>query len=102
MEPLAYGYMRVTEDFEDDQIWQMELGLHKLAEAEGFRFVSTFHDDQPGYHGAFNELIEELTRAQARHIVVPSLDHLSAHPLLREIMLMRLGRVGARVWLVEQ
>lgn len=102
MKPLAYGYMRVTDDHDDDQIRQMERGLHKLADAESFCLVSTFYGYQPGYHGALIELVEELKRAQARHVVVPSLDHLSAHPLLRDHRIMRLDNVGARVWVVEQ
>lgn len=50
----------------------------------------------------FNELIQELQRAEAHHVVTPSLGHLAHHPLLRNTMLTRLARdADARVWVVE-
>lgn len=102
MKPLAYGYLRVTEDLEDDELRQLELGLQKLTDAEGFCLFAIFYECQPGYYGTFSELVEELKRTQARHVVVPSLDHLSRHPILRDQMLNRLEReADAQVWTVE-
>ena len=101
MKPLIYGYLRVTDDLEDQEIRRMERGLQVLAETEGFCFATTFHEYQTGYHGAFNELTRELQRAGAHHVVVPSLGHLSGHPILRNTMLTRLARdADARVWAV--
>jgi hypothetical protein len=101
--PLIYGYLRVTDDLDDHEIRWMERGLQERAENAGFCFATTFHEDQPGYHGGFDELTRELQRAQAQHVVVPSLGHLSEHPLLRTILLLRLARdANARVWVVTQ
>ncbi len=101
MKPVAYGYLRVSDDHEDDEIRQLERGLYKLAQGEGFRLASIFYEYEPGCHGAFIELVEELKRGQARHVVMPSLDHLSDHSLLQVNRIMHLVTVGARVWIVE-
>jgi len=102
MKPVIYGYLRVTDDLEDREVRRMERGLQVLAETEGFCFATTFHEYQPGYQGAFNELTHELQRVEAHNVVVPSLGHLSRHPLLRNTMLARLaGEADAQVWVVE-
>lgn len=101
MKPLAYGYLRVTKDLDDEEIRQLESGLQKLAEAEGFCLIETRYEYQLGDYGTFYRLTDELKRVQVHHVLVPSLDHLSPHPLLREQLLMRLEEVGTRVWMVE-
>ncbi|MGH3567439.1 MAG: recombinase family protein [Pseudonocardia sp.] len=99
LKPVIYGYLRVTDDLDDQEICRMERGLYLLAETEGFCFATTFYEYQTGYHGAFDELTRELQRADAHHVVVPSLDHLSQHPLLCNMMLARLARdADACVW----
>lgn len=103
MKPLIYGYMRVPEGADDDVIHKLELGLKQLAAVEGFCFATTFYETHGGYRGAFYELTEELQRAEARHVVVPSLEHFSRHPILRDQMIERLEHeANARVWVVEQ
>jgi len=80
----------------------MEIGLQRLADAEGFCLVTAFHEHQPGFHGAFAELAEELRRAAAHDVVVPSLDHISGHRLLREQMIAYLEcAADAYVWAAE-
>jgi hypothetical protein len=101
MKPLIYGYLRVTEDLEDDELQHLERGIEKLAEAEGFCIPETRYEHQPGYYTTFYQLTAELKQAQESHLIVPSLDHLSTHPLLREQMLMRLGEADVRMWVVE-
>jgi hypothetical protein len=101
VKPLIYGYPRVTEDLEDDELQQLERGLQKLAEAEGFYLTETCHDYQPGYYGTLYHLTAELKRIPVRHLVLPTLDHLSDHPLLRDQMIMRLNEAHVRVWAVE-
>ncbi|MGH3811980.1 MAG: recombinase family protein [Pseudonocardiaceae bacterium] len=101
MKPLIYGYLRVTDDLEDHELLQLECGLEKLAEAEGFCLTETRYESQPGYYGTFYELSDQLKQAQVHHVVVPSLGHLSSHPLLREQLIRRLEDAGVRVWVVE-
>lgn len=110
MKPLAYGYIRVTDDLTDDEVQQLEGKLRKLAEAEGFCLVEIRSEYQAAWYGTFYELIEDVKQAgmrpgplQARigSVVVPSLDHLSTHPRLREQLVRRLDEAGVRVWVVE-
>ncbi|MGB9046613.1 MAG: recombinase family protein [Pseudonocardiaceae bacterium] len=101
MKRLIYGYLRVTNDLEDDELQRLEGGLEKLAEAEGFCLAETRYEYQPGYYGTFYQLTAELRRTQVRHVVVPSLDHLSPHTLLRDQLIMRLDEAGVRLWVVE-
>lgn len=98
MKPLLYGYLRVDDDPADAEIRRMERKLRNYAEAEGFCYAGTFHEYQSGRCGALDELVRELRRAEARHVVVPSMEHLSRHPLLRSYLLNRLEfEAGARV-----
>jgi hypothetical protein len=100
VKPLMYGYLRVT-DLADDDVQQLECGLRKLAEAEGFCLAEVHYEQQPGCYGTCYRLIAELKQAPVCHLVVPSLDHLSTHPLLREQLLLRLDEANMPVWLVE-
>jgi hypothetical protein len=82
------------------------LGLRSWPRLRGLARI--WYEDQAEYYGRFYQLIEELRRAQVGHVqarichvVVPSLDHLSPHPLLREQMIRRLGETSVRVWVVE-
>ncbi len=108
MKPLIYGYIRVTEDRDDEEIRQLEGGLRKVAAAEGFCLTEICYEHQPGCYGTLYRLIEEFKqaridplRARICPVVVPTLDHLSAHPLLREQLVRRLDEAGVRVWVVE-
>lgn len=61
---LAYGYLRLTDERDDEEIRQLELGLRKLAEAEGLWLTEMCYEYQPGYYGTFYELLEELKRVR--------------------------------------
>lgn len=98
MKSLIYGYMNVADGLDDQEIRRAEGGFREFAETKGFCFAATFHEYERGL-AAFDELTCELVRAEAHDVVVPSLGHLSAHPLLRIDMLTRLGReANAHVW----
>lgn len=98
---LAYGYLHIG-DRDDEEIQQLKCGIQKLAETAGFCLIEIFTEYQPEYYGTFYHLTAELKRTQARHVIVPSLDHLSSHPLLRDQLLMRLEEAGAQTWAVER
>ncbi len=90
VQPLMYGYMRVASDAPDDELDGIEQQMRRFAEVEGFCYATTFYEYQDGSQAAFNELTEELKRAEARHVVVPSMSHISAHPILLGHMVERL------------
>lgn len=96
--PLIYGYLRVTDAEPDELVYRTERDMRSIADEEGFCLATIFHEHAPGGCAAFAELAEELRRADAYHVVVPSLAHLSSHPLVCEQMLTHLERhAGAQV-----
>ena len=96
--PLAYGYMRVPADVPDHRVRRVEGAVARFAESKGLYFVSFFFELHCGSREGFDELITELIRADARHVVVPSLKHLARNELLQAAMRERLAvQAGARV-----
>jgi DNA invertase Pin-like site-specific DNA recombinase len=77
-----YGYMRAPDDVSDVNLDRAVNEMQRFAETEGYCYATTFFEHQHGSRAAFEELILELKRAEARHVVVPSLEHLSNHRLL--------------------
>ena len=94
MKPLIYGYLRATDDLDDDEIRRRELGLEKLADAEGRCLATIYYECTPSRQGAVNDLQRELKRAH--HVVTPSLGHLSRHRILQDRMVMLLVECGSQ------
>lgn len=90
VKPLMYGYMRAPDDVSDDELDRTVEEMQRFAETEGYCYATTFFEHQHGSRAAFDELIQELKRAEARHVVVPSLEHLSSHRLLCSSMVERM------------
>lgn len=82
--------MRVAGDAPDDELDDIEQQMRRFAETEGFCYVTTFHEQPNGSQAAFSELAEELQRAEAHHVLVPSMSHMSTHPMLLAHMVARL------------
>lgn len=102
VKPRIYGYLRADDEIEDQQIRRMERAFTELADSAGLCFATTFYEYVPGCHGAFDELVAELGRAQAQHVVVPSLCHLSRHQIIRRLLVTRLSlEANAQVWIIE-
>lgn len=93
--------MRVVADDPDQDIIDGEQHLTNFAEVEGYCFAETFHEFEPGSQRAFMALAEELWRSEARHVVVPSLEHLARNRILQNIMLTHLKYwADAQVWVL--
>ncbi|WP_146073602.1 hypothetical protein [Amycolatopsis sp. CA-126428] len=88
--PHVYGYMRVPCDVADSKVWELEREVVAYAEKRGFHFVQFFFEFNCGSREAFDELIEELVRVDAHHVVVPSLRHLAHNELLQDLMIDQL------------
>jgi DNA invertase Pin-like site-specific DNA recombinase len=88
--PPAYGYMRVPCDIPDDKVHHMEQQLRHFASREGWFFATIFSEFTCGAYDAFNELVQELQRADAHHVVVPTFRHLARNLMLQNILLTRL------------
>ncbi|GAA5053025.1 hypothetical protein [Nocardia callitridis] len=100
MEALIYGYLR--DDLVDDHCAELEDAMSTLARMEGLCFAATFHESTSGDGTAFAELTRELRRADAHHVVVPSLDHFAGQTIPRDILIAKLvHETAARVWTIE-
>jgi hypothetical protein len=97
-----YGYLRVSMPgmgADGDGLDNMDRGLRVLATAEDFCFATTFYEPAHLTFSAFEELVQELIRADAHHVATPSLEHLSPRPGQQQYLLTRLGlEASARVW----
>ncbi|NNH69407.1 hypothetical protein HLB23_05905 [Nocardia uniformis] len=100
MEALIYGYVR--DDLADGRSDELEVAMCDMASSAGFCFAATFHESTPGDGTAFAELTAELKRADAHHVVVPSLDHLAGQTIPRDILIAKLAQeAAAQVLTVE-
>ncbi|MEU7629637.1 hypothetical protein AB0C34_06575 [Nocardia sp. NPDC049220] len=100
MEALIYGYLR--DDLADGQREELEDAMSSLAREEGLCFAATFHESTGGDGTALAELTRELKRADAHHVVVPSLDHFAGQTIPRDILLAKLAQdAAARIWTIE-
>lgn len=98
MRPLVYGYLRVRSGARDAAVRRTERLLAHVAEREGYCYVTTFHEYDDGSRSSFYALLTALRQAEARYVIMPSLDHLSGHRLLRGHLLAMLEQeAGARV-----
>jgi len=100
VEALIYGYLR--DDLAEGHREELEAKMSSLAREEGMCFAATFHEETGGDGAAFVELTQELRRADAHHVVVPSLEHLAGHTIPRDILIAKLAQdAAARVWTIE-
>lgn len=93
--PLAYGYLHVTPDADDEAVWKLEAELKHYAEEQGFQLDALFHEYVAGCFATWDALAQELRRVKAHHVIVPSFAHLTQHELLLTYLLERRER-GAR------
>ncbi|NKY86683.1 hypothetical protein [Nocardia veterana] len=89
MEALIYGYVR--DDLADGRAAELEDAMCTLANEVGLCFAATFHESTQGDGTAFAELTAELKRAEAHHVVVPSLDHLAGQTIPRDVLIAKLA-----------
>lgn len=82
--------MRVPPDVPDRKVRGLEQAVIRFAEGLGLYFVSFFFEFHSGSREGFDELVTELVRADARHVVVPSMRHLALNALLQDAMCRRL------------
>jgi DNA invertase Pin-like site-specific DNA recombinase len=86
VKPLIYGYVRTPADAADQEISRIRYELHAFAYIKGFELGRVFYEC-PGSHDAFAELITELGRSEARHVIVPTIKHLADDEVLLRSML---------------
>jgi hypothetical protein len=79
VKPLIYGYLR-AHDLPDDRLDRTIEEMRRFAETEGYCYATTFVENPPNSHAAFDELVHELRRAEAQHVIMPNPQHLPNAP----------------------
>ncbi|ROO63338.1 resolvase-like protein [Micromonospora sp. Llam0] len=103
VKPLVYGYLRVDRDALDGDIRQMEVAFKFWAEQEGYCFAGLFHEDDSALNRpALTALIEEIGRCDVRHVIMPSLAHLSTHQVFQCHLLGTLEDAGVQVHTLQE
>ena len=76
--PVAYGYMRVTRDMEDEEAWLIENRIREYAQDQGLELRETHYeyDDRLTNVAA---LLSFTWYHKAEHIIVPSLAQITNH-----------------------
>ncbi|MYU10655.1 hypothetical protein GTZ78_08095 [Streptomyces sp. SID8361] len=79
--PIAWGYVRLRDDTDDQELILIEDGIFKFAEAHGLRLTHTYYEEGPGISPS--RLVRRLIREDVRHVIVPSLVQITEHPLMQ-------------------
>lgn len=82
--PIAYGYMRVDRNADDQELDLINDRMRKCAEAYGLRLVDTYYEWGPGIEPHL--LVRRLIRDDVRHVIVPSLVQITNHRLMQLIV----------------
>lgn len=82
--PIAYGYMRVRREADDQELQLIEDEMRRFAVAQGLRLVYIHYESGPGISPG--RLARRLIRDDVRHVIVPTLAQITEHPLLQTIV----------------
>lgn len=88
--PLAFAYMRVPCDIPDYKVLRMKLEFRASAERKGLCLSAIFCEYVCGAGGVFDDMVSELRRTGAHHVLVPTYRHLARNQLLQNSLLLRL------------
>ncbi|MFI6081319.1 recombinase family protein [Streptomyces sp. NPDC051217] len=86
----AYGYLRVCSDAAYREAPALERDMERFAQERGLQLVAIHREFAYGTLNAFTALADTLRRTGARHVLVPSLDHLGQSGALQRVLLSRL------------
>ncbi|MEU0500576.1 hypothetical protein [Nocardia sp. NPDC005998] len=90
--PLMYALIRTA--LVADGVDRCEQRLYRFAREKGFDLAAVFRETGDG--GAVEELYCELQRSEARHLLIPTMEHLAGLPCPRRTLLWRLARLRAQ------
>lgn len=97
----AYGYLRVARDEPEECTRQVMTNLRRFAARRGQQLAEIYRESDPRSMGAFSDLVSALQIAGEGDVVLLSLEHLSAHRLIRNCMLEILETAAATIWVVR-
>ncbi|MYT96790.1 MULTISPECIES: recombinase family protein [unclassified Streptomyces] len=82
--PIAYGYVRIRPEADEDELRLVEKELSIYADAHGLDLARIYYDDGPGISP--DRMVRRLTRDDVHHLVVSSLEQITEHLLVGELM----------------
>lgn len=82
--PIAYGYVRIRTEVDEGELWLVEKELSTYAEAHGLDLTRIYYDDGPGITP--DRMVRRLTRDDVHHLVVSSLEQITEHRLVAEMV----------------
>lgn len=97
VQPRAYGYLRLPDSPDEPSAAVLEQAMRRFASLHDLYFVRAFHELPVGTCDGLQTLIHEMRTAEATVLLVPSLTHLAASPLLQNIYLERLEVAASAV-----
>lgn len=85
-QPLLLGYVRALPELADHAVNRLCEELTAFAEREGFVLLDIYVERKWLHVAAWDALVEHCARADVRHVVVPTYEHLHSLPALSFVM----------------
>jgi hypothetical protein len=85
-----YGYLRLPEQAPEAVLTGWCGSMRTYANRNGYRLVTIFCDVEGGAANGFDALVAELKATSGRHVIVPDLERLHSHPLIRQTRIDKL------------
>ncbi|WP_160050479.1 recombinase family protein [Nocardiopsis sp. FR4] len=98
--PLAYGYLRMPAAAQRRELLLWHRQLNTYARGQDFILGQVFVETPTSPEPAFNRLVAQLKQGDATELLVPTLEHFTRFPSLQDGIVLMLGELGVRVWLV--
>jgi hypothetical protein len=80
------GYIRVPPEFPARHVEMLRRSMAEFANHEGFVLLRVLVDQNPEHTKAFFELMVALGHGEAKHVVVPTMEHLALFPAVQSAM----------------
>ncbi|MFE1887217.1 hypothetical protein [Streptomyces microflavus] len=82
--PIAYGYVRIHPEVDEDELRLVEKELSTYAAAHGLDLARIYYEEGTGIEP--NRMVRRLTRDDVHHLVVSSLEQITEHRLVAEMV----------------
>lgn len=82
--PIAYGYVRIRPEANEDELRLVEKELNNYADAHGLALARVYYEEGVGIEP--NRMVRRLARDNVHHLVVSSLEQITDHRLIGEMV----------------
>ncbi|QYA94400.1 hypothetical protein KZO11_12135 [Streptomyces anulatus] len=81
---IAYGYVRIRPEVDEDELRLVEKELSTYADAHGLDLARIYYEEGAGIEP--KRMVRRLTRDDVHHLVVSSLEQITEHRLVAEMV----------------